>query len=471
MRIIVALVLLFQLCSVRAQFQSFSPEQMQKDLDYLNKYLRKWHPTYYQYYGKQDMNALYDRLKDSCSNTMNYNQFRTTLRRAINKVGCGHMGVLNPKDFDAKLKPKILPIDAWVVDSQLYVFNVRSQDSLPIGARIISINGVPGQQIYLQMLDIAVSDGYNNTFKDFSINRNFIVFYYFLYGQQMNFALELESLEGRKQTYTVAAIEKNDSMRLYKVPRPDSSNIVIQNPKIALHKLDFADNAVRLDINSFTGPKQKRTFKKVFKYIRKEKVEHLVIDLRDNGGGQFSNGSALLSYLTKAPIRGMRISRKPNLTAFNPRFKAGFFSKITPLMFMLNPFQFPTKAGWNHYFPFFRKGKNRFKGQVYVLTNGGTFSMSSYTSAHLKHKTNAILIGEETGGGEHGCRGMSGGMIQLPNTKLRVLLNVYHLHHNFKNEDQGRGVMPHYPTPYSLDDKLKRRDLEMAKVKELILGK
>ena len=41
---------------------------------------------------------------------------------------------------------------------------------------------------------------------------------------------------------------------------------------------------------------------------------------------------------------------------------------------------------------------NNFKGKVYVLINGGSFSASSIISSNLKSTKRAIFVGEETGG-------------------------------------------------------------------------
>ena len=94
--------------------------------------------------------------------------------------------------------------------------------------------------------------------------------------------------------------------------------------------------------------------------------------------------------------------------------------------------------------------------------------MGSYVASYLKHKKNAIIVGEETGGSEYGSRAMAGGRIQLPNSGVKVQLNVYQMTHLLNIEDKAHGVLPDFATPYSIDDKMKSTDLEMAKIQELI---
>ena len=50
-----------------AQNRKLNPQQMKEDLDYLNKYLKKWHPAYYDYTNKEQMDAYYSLLKNNCT--------------------------------------------------------------------------------------------------------------------------------------------------------------------------------------------------------------------------------------------------------------------------------------------------------------------------------------------------------------------------------------------------------------------
>ena len=77
--------------------------------------------------------------------------------------------------------------------------------------------------------------------------------------------------------------------------------------------------------------------------------------------------------------------------------------------------------------PMSPKNKNHFAGNVYVLTNGLTFSASSLFCNAVKGQSNVTLVGEETGGGWYGNSGIMIPDITLPNTKLRVRLPMFKL--------------------------------------------
>jgi C-terminal processing protease CtpA/Prc len=112
-----------------------------------------------------------------------------------------------------------------------------------------------------------------------------------------------------------------------------------------------------------------------------------------------------------------------------------------------------------------------FSGQVYVLTSGFTFSAGAILASLLKAHTNAVFIGQETGGGEAGCSGGLTSKVILPHTQLVINFPHFRMETNTKAPNTGRGVMPHYPIIYTAQYIASGRDLELEKVVELILGR
>jgi C-terminal processing protease CtpA/Prc len=443
---------------------------MKEDLDYLNKYLKKWHPTYYDYTPKPQMEAFYSRLKDSCTSETTASAFRATVRKAINQVHCGHMGAFGfkggtRKSFDSL---RIFPLKVWVLNNRLFIKSRPNKDSLlNLGDEILAINGKNATDLITEAAELAVTDALNTTHKMYSLEVNFHVYYYFLYGTQDNYALTIKDKSGAVSTVNIRGELEKKAFKSEKVTT-DSANCVIKGNSVALYKTDFDASTMVVDIDDFDGARQGRTFRKIFKYLRINKTKNLIVDLRNNGGGNVFRGNKFLTYLLDQPVLPMVISRKPNLTLLNPRFKGGLMERTAPLFFMLNPLQYPNKNGWNHCFLFFKKYRNHFDGNVYVMTNGGTFSMGSYVATYLKYKRGAVIVGEETGGSEYASRAMASGDIKLPNSEIKVHLNVYQMKHLLNIEDKAHGLLPDFQTPYSIEDKINNTDLEIEKIKNLI---
>jgi len=174
-----------------------------------------------------------------------------------------------------------------------------------------------------------------------------------------------------------------------------------------------------------------------------------------------------MKYLIHKPF-AYSFGRRPNLLVLDPRIKINFFSRLTNFGFLFCLPSNVKKGKWMHIFFSLPKKRNAFNGKLFVLTNGRSFSMSGMTSSYLKHKANATIIGEETGGTLTGSNAMLSGTIILPNTKAQILVPLYHIHHRVKVADTKRGLIPDFSIQYGIDDLLKKKDLEMEKVREIV---
>jgi C-terminal processing protease CtpA/Prc len=222
-----------------------------------------------------------------------------------------------------------------------------------------------------------------------------------------------------------------------------------------------------IDIDAFKGWRWHKFFRKTFKDIRQKNITNVVIDLRDNGGGQVAFGMNFLSYLIHKPTK-LSFDRKPNLMALNFRFKMDIFSRITPLFLCLRFQDIPKNGRLRHYIITLPKKRNAFKGQIYVLTNGKSFSMAGVASTYLKYKSNALIVGEETGGNIAGSNAIINGKFILPHSKICVIVPVYHIYHDIDVNNNGHGLMPDYPTHYTKEQVLKGEDMDLNKVMELV---
>jgi hypothetical protein len=449
-----------------AQVQKLSARQMGKDLDVLNKHLRKWHPTYYAYTEKEEMNAFYDSLKTVCAEPKTTREFRQIIHLALNKVGCGHIGLQMPKKMPSLDSINAIPFDVFLLKNRLFVRKYYGKDTVfKVGDELTKINNVSAQQLIKNLGNFISSDGFNTTHKEAVLEQYFPIYYYLAQGQITEFKIKTSENNAIK---SIAATKRSTSVQQFVRNRSDSTNLIIKGNGIALYKVDFDTKTMLIDFKSFLGKGQQRTYAKIFKYLRQNDVQNLIVDLRDNGGGNVFKGNNFLKYFHKSTFFACNLTRKPNLTIINPKFKAGFFVRITPLFFMLNPLQYPSKRGWHHVFPFVKKFKNHYDNKTYVITNGRTFSMAAYAASVLKNKVGATTFGEESGGSNVCSRGMAGGKIKLPNSKMMISLNVYNMRYNRNEKDNGHGVMPDYEVNYTIQEKIMKVDLELDKIKELI---
>jgi C-terminal processing protease CtpA/Prc len=230
--------------------------------------------------------------------------------------------------------------------------------------------------------------------------------------------------------------------------------------------------AAVLTLNGFNYDDAPIFHKQVFRELAQQDIRYLVIDLRQNPGGNLAYSNDLLGYLrdtTFAQVNEMWATlRHPEKPSFYP-----YFNEQTKKLLLANT-TFARAASGKYYFntdnvgPQKLHAENRFRGKIYVLTGGFTFSAGSLLAASLKGLPNVTVIGQETGGGQAGC---SGGIIQLltlPHTGLRVKFPQFRIVSASKDPNTGHGVYPDYPITYTFQDKAGRKDLELEKVINLI---
>ncbi len=194
------------------------------------------------------------------------------------------------------------------------------------------------------------------------------------------------------------------------------------------------------------------------------------IDIRANGGGDIIKSVFLTKFLRDTPFKVADTSYalSNNLRPFTKYISGGLFNNIG-LFFVTHK----EKDGKYHFgywerHTFYPKRKNHFNGDIFVLTNGLTFSASSLFLNAVKGQKNIKLVGEETGGGWYGNSGIMIPNITLPNTKLRVRLPFFKLIQYKHIPVKGTGVIPDVYVAPNWHDILKGVDSKMEKVKEII---
>ena len=451
--------------------KKYSVKEVLKDIDYTEKYLIKFHPDPFRYISKDSLHAFVLNQKAKIDTPLTEMQIRFYIKRIVAKIGCGHTDAAASKKYAKAIKKTnrpILPLNVFVTDSNRVIVlnNLSSDTTIKPGDEILNIDKRSINSILKTIYSITTSDGYNQTYKKQSARYNSFKYYYsFCYGFKFDYTVKIKHQNNRIYDYKLRSISslkdtlilsKKDSLVPLRKTKTCSYFVIKNSSPIAL-----------IDINAFKGKCWRSFFRKTFKDINHQNIEHLVIDLRDNGGGQINLGLNLLSYLINKKIV-LPFDKKINTTAFNPKYKMGFGMRVVPIIFALRPPERFKNGRLRHYFMAFPKKRKQFKGQIYVLTNGRSFSMSGVTSTYLKHKSNAIIIGEETGANVAGSNAAISGKIILPNSKVIVHIPLYHLYHDIDVKNKGRGLMPDYPTNYTKKNVLNGEDVDMKKVFELV---
>ncbi|MEP7228987.1 MAG: S41 family peptidase [Ginsengibacter sp.] len=472
-------------CSVSKNYnpnKKYSKETLREDYTFLRNVLEKKHPALYWYTTKDSMDYYFNEGYKAIADSMTELQFGWKIIAPLTAtIHCGHTSFSMSKGWNKFIRHKHIPsfplyLKAWG-DTMVVVNNLNKKDSvIKRGTIITSINGLTVDDMISRMFYFMVEDGYSENVNYIRLSGNFPYFH--------------RNIFGLYKTYNVGyldstGIEKN-TMLPYFAPPVDSMGKGKKNvPGIKEKKphrrerlenarsLQIDSSAALMTINTFTKSHLHHFFKSSFRRVRKEKIENLIIDIRANGGGDIDNYVLLTKFLRNTPFKvaDTAYAVSKNFRPYTRHITSGFFNNLG-LLFVTRK-----KQDGKYHFRYWEKHrfspkqKNHFDGQVYVLTNGLTFSASTLFCNAMKGQHNVTLLGEETGGGWYGNSGIMIPDIILPKTKLRVRLPFFKLVQYNHIAEKGTGVVPDVYVGPNVKDVIKGVDTKLERVKEMIAEK
>jgi len=409
-------------------------EQLQKDFLKLRKILENNHPALYYFHARETLGQYFDNIYTSIDSSMLVKDFYILLSRVAAKANCGHTYLSLPKGYweSANKIYKYFPFKLYFQDRKAYVLKNYSTDtSIPLGAEILSVNNTPMSQIIANFLESISSDGLNQTYKYAKMNRSD----YGLYPGYADFPESYQVTYMTKQdTITtstiVEALTHDEILESRKKQFPKDWKFIPYDFKI-IDSLNTAILTVR-DLIGFSTKDFKQFLADAFSTIHQNNIKNLIIDVRDNDGGDPHNATAILSYLTDTPY------------IYFPPHVLGYWQLKKPID--------PQPLN--------------FKGNKYVLIDGGCFSTTGHFLSMIKYHNWATLIGEESGG-SYICNGCVENYT-LPNTKMVLNCSrcVYRTNvHGFTRE---RGIMPDIDVKPRIEDLINDRDTVMEIVLKIV---
>ncbi|GAT61649.1 peptidase family S41 [Paludibacter jiangxiensis] len=480
-----------------------SVKALRSDVDFVHHKLEKLHPSLYRYISKQELDRKFDSLKTSIASPMTSNEFFFRISPVVASVRQGHTRIfpltrrLTKQEMVKARKNGASPVMklhlGWV-DHRLYLLKTTASDStLKPGSEILSLDSITPQQLFAKYAPTFASDGFNTTFHDRLFNKKFASYFYYETGVRDSVLCKVSN-GGVVRSVWLKPPERQKKKQ--EKPLSSPSDAEKQKKRVFEHQKkvqgydaltgEFSKNlrfmgqdssVAVLTVKDFVKGKYKRFYADNFRKIDSVQTRALVLDLRDNTGGDLSDIQCLYSYLAE---NNFRFVKPAVVTSKTSLWHDDYFNASSPSQFALRVLGTPgwlvyntfttlithKKADGRYYFyypPIWQKHPkaNRFKGKVYVLINGCSFSASSIISANLKGSGRAIFVGEETGGAYNGCVAGQMPSFTLPGSKLKMSFGLLEVVTPYVFNPDGRGVMPDVPVVPTLDDRLKSTDPEL----------
>lgn len=476
-------------------------EKLKSDVDFTYSKMQNLHPKLHWYISQKDLDYKFDSLKSTINKPMTSFDFYTKLSPIVSSVREGHMIVIPPiKQFTksetaALVKKGISPFGQFefeIFNDKMYVVKNKSYNKkIKIGTEVIAINDKKVSEYLSKFKNRFSSDGLNQTFKKNRLARSFNLFFTLengikdslKYDFKFNDSIKTVSIlrkvvdttgQNIKKTKTkLSDFEKAKKKSVDKIKDIYGYDLISKeyNRKLTFLEKDSAIAVIK--IKGFSIGDSDRCYEEMFSKIEYWKSKTLIIDLRNNPGGRLNEIADLYSYLSEKPFIFMdkaEVTKKSSLLHAD-YFKGGsIFSKMlrglaAPIYYSFQYFRVHKNTNGNYFYNTENKltqiKKDAFKGKIYVLINGGSFSASSIISSNLKGSKRAFFVGEETGGAFNGTVAGQMPTIKIPDSKLNLKLGLTACIPFHKTDIEGRGIFPDKEILPTLEDRINGNDPEM----------
>lgn len=498
-------------------------EKLQKDVDFAKKKLLSKHVNIDWYYPKDMIGARLDSFKNSIHHTMKPNDFSRELSKVVSSFGHGHSYVSQldkkwTKEQKKKYKGSKNPLNLLSfksAENRIYLENNYTNDSTIVtNAELLAIENYSFADFLKNNSAVRAGDGYTKV-----LNQNYVAQYYIgdinrKLGSRDSLVLTLQKNDSiftqivkrefkkkkveKSKINSDSLIAKKDSLK----PAPKklfTKEEKLKQKEIRKHKYEIEkyyafdktkkkynralkfpnpqdSTTIVLDINSFVLGAHKKAYDHIFDSINRLGAKNLILDLRENGGGYPEDINHLFAFLT--------VKDEPQ-TVTNPLLKVNSKNAVSSRYFthpnfishtLFLPFMIykstetalrTKKIDGEYYYRstqqknFIKKDKNKFEGNLYVLTSGKTYSAASLISTALQAEGKAILVGEETGGDYNGTVAGYSEDYKLPNSKIKIMVPMLVFAPHQTRELKGRGVIPNQEIKYTFQDLMNQKDAQL----------
>ena len=486
-----------------------NPEKLKKDVAYVERKLTKLHPDLYQYISKASLEARFDSVAASLDTNITSNDFFFRLSPVVSAVGQGHARLwplfrkLTYKEEVLETKRGISPLSkmeyVWDESKLMVVRNNLPKSELIPGTEIKKIHGIAPVELIMPYKSTFGSDGLNTTYIPHHLERAVPLFFEFQ--QAVSDSIDCEIVVNDKASVVKLCFPSPESEATVPKTEEEITASKAEKKRKKLQGYSYVseqyskslgftgiDNSIAvLRILDFSRGQYSKFYEKTFALLDSLQTQNLILDLRDNPGGNLKDAVELYSYLAGEDFKFVDppiVTSKTSLLSFN-FFKNRTLSQgimTVPFIPIIATYMGATwirvhKNERGHYTYPFKEQKlqhikpARFKGNLYVVINGGSFSAASLLASNLKGSGRGIFFGEETGGAYNGCVAGAIRTYILPHSKLPVTFGLISIQPHYKTDIVGRGIFPDVEIKPTVQERIKQMDPELQWILDDIEGK
>ncbi|WP_340202260.1 S41 family peptidase [Ascidiimonas sp. W6] len=467
---------------------TYTPSQIEEDLKILQKILPFVHPAVYKYRDsltlQNDFKILEEELKRNPTISNAYGE----VSKLAAKIKCSHT-FTNPWNQGVNVKmalfnqPDKIPFTFNRIGKRLFIDkNASDNEALSKGLELVALNGVAIDEVLTNLMQYIASDG-NNTEKQ--LERLLVtgeekfaffdIFYPIAYGSADVFSLTLKDLKTNQTFETkVKATSKTNRTKV----------LIERYGKIATSvregwNFELIDaQTAKLSMKSFAVQRNEFDWKAylndVFEQLENKSITNFIIDIRGNEGGQGEVGEYILERVIQKPLKIQDMQSTVSYLKipeefkkyiktwdkFPYSFKGKYTEKRDGVYVLKSKYSVKEKV--------YKPLKNGYKGKVFLLTDASNSSATHLMAAYAKQAEEITIVGQETGGNQLGTNGSFMFFLRLLNTFVELDIPVINMYVPVGTTPKDGGIQPDVSVIRKATDFINNKDVELAKVLEII---
>ncbi len=392
-----------------AQERLLEPKQLKKDYAFLVDLIDA-HPKPHRHITEKALKRLIDSTRQLMNNPMSALDFYRLTSPIYAALKDGHTSVSMPSGWLKKHRKTfgVFPYKIFInEEDQMYLIdNYSNDETIPMGSEVIKINGLSSAE-FIHSVSKYIS--YEQEIFRNTIIESLIDFYLLLHFGQVT-SLDIEYLSDKHRTHHIQYIPHENWRDELEETETLKEKRVAKGEPYAYEKI--AHDAGLLRIYSFAISDQSKYdvfLRDMFRKIKNDSIQSLIIDVRGNTGGYPRVVSKLLHWISDGYFKTMAKSE----TKVSKAYKRYFQQMAPSLNFYQAQFvRMPHTVDIKSLFSYengtiftedaFNEAPqemyNEFTGDLYLLTDRRSYSASSSFAATFRCYQMGLIIGSETGG-------------------------------------------------------------------------
>ena len=410
------------------EVDNFTPAQLLADLAIAKETIMSIHPGVTRYLDEMQLAQLFSQTKQQLSQPQSVKDAYLIFSKLAATLQCGHThtGIYNQSALIDQLTlapANKLPLLFQNIDNRWFItHNLSDKSIIRPGTEIIAINNMAVKTISQQLRSFLSADGNNPAQLKYLTQllpttsyQLFDAYFPLLFNpnnQHYKLTLRLPNSSREVIIDVVALTLKEREQALLNLEPTLADNTsswqyrTLANNTVYLKLGSFATYNMEFDWRAF--------YAQAFTDIAQTQAQHLIIDIRGNGGGSDETMLQLGEYLSGSLNKQLPFITKRSNIEISDNIKPYLKTWDNELFTQAQPS-----------IPILEKVQTPFDGEVWLLVDGANSSATFMMAKQYQDAGIATIIGSPTGGNVNGING--GGMffMVLPNTQIEIDIPIY----------------------------------------------